>query len=62
MANEIIRDKLLSTDGKLTLMVLALDPAVTGKTSLAASSKQVRAAMDENIAGTGLKRNCPACR
>ena len=29
MANEIIRDKMLSPDGKLTLMVLALEPAAT---------------------------------
>ena len=28
MANEIIRGKLLSNDGELTLIVLALDPAV----------------------------------
>ena len=28
MANEIIRGKLLSEDGKLALVVLALDPSV----------------------------------
>jgi hypothetical protein len=30
MGNEIIRGKLLSTDGELTLVVLALDPASAG--------------------------------
>ena len=30
MSNEIIRDKMLSPDGKLTLMVLALEPGATG--------------------------------
>jgi hypothetical protein len=53
-ANEIIRDKLLSNDGKLTLMVLALDPAVTAQDKLGGVITQVRAAMDENVAGTGL--------
>jgi hypothetical protein len=29
MGNEIIRGKLLSTDGELTLVILALDPSAS---------------------------------
>ncbi len=54
MANEIIHDKLLSTDGKLTLMVLALDPAATAQDRLAGVVDEVRKTLNEQLAGTGL--------
>jgi uncharacterized protein len=54
MANEIIHDKLLSTDGKLTLMVLALDPAATAQDRLAGVIDEVRKTLNEQLAGTGL--------
>ena len=52
-ANEIIRGKLLSLDGKLALMVLALDPSAA-QTSLAKVIGEVRHSLSENLAGTGL--------
>ena len=42
MANEIIRGKLLSPDGKLALMVLALEPAATGPDRLSGIVGTVR--------------------
>ena len=54
-ANEIIRDKLLSADGKLTLMVLALDPAATAPGRLDSVIANVRNSVNEQVAGTGLK-------
>ena len=53
--NEIIRGKLLSQDGKLTLMVLALDPAATQPGKLDNVIGEVRKTMNEHLAGTGLK-------
>ena len=55
MANEIIRDKMLSPDGKLTLMVLALEPAATGPDSLNKVVEEVRKEVRDHLAGTGLK-------
>ncbi len=52
-ANEIIRGKLLSTDGHLALMVLALDPAAT-QHNLSKVIGEVRQSLNENLAGTGL--------
>ncbi len=54
-ANQIIRDKLLSPDGKLTLMVLALDPAATGPERLDGLVKEIRKTTGESLANTGLK-------
>ena len=54
MANEIIHGKLLSTDGKLTLMVLALDPPATAQDRLAGVVDDVRKTLNEHLAGTGL--------
>ena len=42
MSNEIIHDKMLSPDGKLTLMVLALEPAAIGPDSLNKIVDEVR--------------------
>jgi predicted RND superfamily exporter protein len=55
MTNELIRGKLLSDDGKLTLMVLALDPAAAAGSQLSAIVAEVRQSMKEQLAGTGLK-------
>ena len=55
MANEIIRDKMLSPDGKLTLMVLALEPAATGPDSLNKVVEEVRKEVRDHLAGTGLR-------
>jgi predicted RND superfamily exporter protein len=54
-ANQIIRDKLLSPDGKLTLMVLALDPAATGPDRLDGLVSEIRKTTGEKLANTGLK-------
>ncbi len=56
MANEIIHGKLLSNDGKLALMVLALDPAAVDGGQLGKIIGDVRAAVNENLAGTGLRQ------
>ena len=55
MGNEIIRGKLLSTDGELTLVVLALDPAVVENNRLSDVVGEIRKTMDEDLAGVGLK-------
>ncbi len=55
MSNEIIRDKMLSPDGKLTLMVLALEPDATGPGRLAPIIGDVRNALKDHLAGTGLR-------
>jgi len=54
-SNEIIRNKLLSPDHKLTLMVLALDPAATGPGKLSGVVGEVRKTLNTHLAGTGLK-------
>jgi hypothetical protein len=54
-ANQIIRDKLLSPDGMLTLMVLALDPVATGPERLDGLVKDIRKTTDKSLANTGLK-------
>jgi uncharacterized protein len=55
MANEIIRDKMLSPDGKLTLMVLALEPAATGPDKLNKVVDEVRKEVRDQLEGTGLR-------
>ena len=55
MANEIIRDKMLSPDGKLTLMVLALEPAATGPDRLNNIVDEIRKEVREQLQGTGLR-------
>jgi len=55
MANEIIRDKMLSPDGKLTLMVLALEPAATGPDRLNNIVDEIRKEVREQMQGTGLR-------
>ena len=55
MANEIIRGKMLSEDGKLTLMVLALEPSVTGPDGLGPTVDAIREEIKTNLADSGLK-------
>jgi uncharacterized protein len=55
LSNEIIRGKLLSEDGELALVVLALDPAVVEGKSLSTIVGEIRKTMSEDLAGTGLK-------
>jgi predicted RND superfamily exporter protein len=55
MANEIIKGKLLSLDGKLALFVLALDPAAVNAGKMSDISAEVRKEIEEAIEGTGLK-------
>lgn len=52
-SNEIIRGKLLSPDGKLALIVLALDPSAAQE-RLSAVIRDVRDSVGEHLAGTGL--------
>jgi predicted RND superfamily exporter protein len=54
MNNEIIRGKLLSLDGQLALIVLALDPEAVS-TDLAKVVGEVRKTVRDDLAGTGLK-------
>ncbi len=53
--NEIIRGKLLSDDGTLALIVLALDPNVAEGNSLRGVLDEVRSTMKDDLAGTDLK-------
>jgi uncharacterized protein len=54
MGNEIIRGKLLSTDGELTLVVLALDPSVVGSNRLSDVVGDILTTMAEDLAGAKL--------
>jgi len=55
LSNEIIRGKLISEDGELALVVLALDPAAATGNGLSAIVGEIRKTAAEDIAGTGLK-------
>lgn len=52
--NEVIKGKLLSDDGTLALIVLALDPKIVSNKGLNATIGEVRKLMNEDLAGTGL--------
>lgn len=54
LTNEIIRGKLLSEDGTLALVVLALDPAIVGGKGLNTVVGEIRKTMAEDLAGAGL--------
>ncbi len=54
-SNDIIRGKLLSDDGDLALIVLALDPEVAGGSKLDGVIADVRKTMTEDLAGADLK-------
>jgi len=53
-SNEIIRGKLLSEDGELALIVLALDPTVVPGRGLREVVGEIRKTAEEDLAGTGL--------
>jgi uncharacterized protein len=55
MGNEIIRGKLLSNDGELTLIVLPLDPSVVESNRLRDAVSEIRTRVAEDLAGAGLK-------
>ncbi|MGO9171462.1 MAG: efflux RND transporter permease subunit [Rhodomicrobium sp.] len=55
LSNEIIRGKLLSEDGKLALVVIALDPAVANGEGDSNVISAIRAAAAEDMEGTNLK-------
>ena len=55
LSNEIIRGKLLSEDGTLALIVLALDPAIVQTDKLSDTIGEARKMMAEDLAGTQLK-------
>jgi predicted RND superfamily exporter protein len=55
MANEIVRGKLVSEDGKLTLMVLALDPAAAESGDLDSIVDNIRKTVKEDLADASLK-------
>ncbi len=54
MGNEIIRGKLLSNGGELTLVVHALDSSAVEGNRLRDAVGEIRARMAENLAGSGL--------
>src|SRR5258705_3431846 len=54
MNNEIILGKLLSEDGQLTLIVLALDPEVVASSRLRDVLASIQKAIDDDLAGTQL--------
>jgi predicted RND superfamily exporter protein len=55
MSNEIIRGKLLSEDGELTLIVLALEPDVVSSSRLRDVIANIQKTIDDDLAGTGLR-------
>jgi predicted RND superfamily exporter protein len=54
-SNEIIRGKMLSDDGKLTLMVLAIEPSSTAPDKLGPTIAAIRQEVKTHLEGTGLK-------
>ena len=55
MSNEILRGKLLSEDGKLTLMVLSLEPKAVRSNELGRVIGEIRSTTNQDLAGTHLK-------
>jgi len=55
MKNDIIRGKLLSEDGELALVVVALDSEVSNGAGLTKVAEQIRSTISEDLAGTGLR-------
>jgi predicted RND superfamily exporter protein len=54
-SNEILRGKLLSEDGQLALVVLALDPDIVATSRLGTVVGEIRSLMKEHLEGTGLR-------
>jgi predicted RND superfamily exporter protein len=55
LTNEIIRGKLISEDGELALVVLALDPKAATGNGLSAIVSEIRKTVADSIDGTGIK-------
>jgi uncharacterized protein len=55
LTNEIIRGRLLSEDGKLALIVIALDPAVANDAGVSTVIAALRASAAENMEGSPLR-------
>jgi uncharacterized protein len=55
LTNEIIRGKLISEDGELALIVLALDPEAATGNGLTSLVTEIRRTVADELAGTGLK-------
>jgi uncharacterized protein len=55
LSNEIIRGKLLSEDGKLALIVIALDPDVANGESIGNVISSIRKSIAETLEGSGLR-------
>ena len=55
LSNEISRGKLLSKDGQLALVVLAVDPNIVGGKGLAATVDEIRKTMADDLEGAGVK-------
>jgi predicted RND superfamily exporter protein len=53
-SNEIIRDKLLSPDGELALVVMSLERSVVESVGLRKVVNEIRQTVDESLAGSGL--------
>jgi uncharacterized protein len=53
-SNEILRGKLLSDDGTLTLIVLALEPSVAGSSRMNDIVKEMRETIATDLEGTGV--------
>ncbi|MDR3462188.1 MAG: MMPL family transporter [Beijerinckiaceae bacterium] len=53
-ANELINGKLLSTDGQLALIVLALKPDAAGSQGAGPVVAEIRKTVNEDLAGSGL--------
>ncbi|MEJ0011790.1 MAG: MMPL family transporter [Bauldia sp.] len=53
--NDIIRGKLLSEDGSLALIVLALDPTVVDGKALGDVVGEIRKTVDDDLAGTAVR-------
>jgi uncharacterized protein len=53
-SNEIIRGKLLSEDGTLALVVLALDPSITQTKGLNTTVAEIRKTVAQDLVGSGL--------
>ena len=55
LSNDIIRGKLLSDDGKLALVVIALDPEVADSEKVGEVVPAIRKTIAEDLQGSGLK-------
>jgi uncharacterized protein len=54
MSNDIIRGKLLSEDGELALVVLALEPEVVRSSALSSTIREVQQTIQSDLGGSGL--------